>query len=40
MERYVFSENFEGVENTEIAAHNHQSNYTIGFGSNHLFIAP
>ena len=40
MERYVFWKNFEGVENAEIAAHDRQSNYTVSFGSNHLFIAP
>ena len=39
MERYVFWENFEGVENAEIAAHDHKSNYTIGFGGNHLLVA-
>ena len=39
MERYVFWKNFEGVENAEIAAHDRQSNYTVSFGSNHLFIA-
>ena len=39
MERYVFWENFEGVENAEIAAHDHKSHHVVGFGSNHLFIA-
>ena len=40
MERYVFWENFEGVENAEIAAHDRQSNYTVSFGGNYLLVAP
>ena len=40
MERYVFWENFEGVENAEIAAHNHKLHYLVGFSGNHLLVAP
>lgn len=40
MERYVFWENFEGVENAEIAAHDHESYYLAGFSSDHLLVAP
>ena len=40
MERYVFSENFEGVENAEIAAHNHKLHYLVGLSGNHLFVTP